>query len=578
MLRLKKYFKGLYLRALTAPLFKFFEAVFELFVPLCMKEIIDNGIGTGDTSLIFRMGGVLALLALAGLIFSVSSQYFSAHVSTMFAARLRSALFSHVQYLSVSDGNKVGKDTLIARLTSDTLKVQTGVNMALRLVLRSPFIVFGSTVMAFTVSPRSLPIFLVTIVLLFIAVYAIMYATVPLFGKVQKTFDKQILRTRENVSGARIIRAFGRKEDEKIKYEEAQDELYRISMTSSRVSAILNPATFIIINAALLFVILMGGEGVNTGELTDGEVVALVNYMSQILVELVKLSNLVITINKGLVSANRIADVMDITTEKELLAVGNDLENAPHSIEFRNVSYRYPGSSEDALTDISFKLGAGQTLGIIGGTGSGKSTLASLIPGYVLPSSGEILIDGIPAEHFSPKSRRACVGFVSQKPAVFAGSLEHNVKFGNSSATDEAVRRACDDACATEFISEKEGGLAFEASQNGSNLSGGQRQRINAARAFARCSGIVILDDASSALDNATDKKMRHAVRNMPQKPTTVIISQRCGSVRKADLIMVLEDGICVGIGKHDDLLLSCETYKEINALQYGKEEETNEK
>lgn len=574
MLRLKKYFKGLYLRALTAPLFKFFEAVFELFVPLCMKEMIDNGIGTGDTTLIFRMGGVLALLALAGLIFSVSSQYFSAHVSTMFAARLRSALFSHVQYLSVSDGNRIGRDTLIARLTSDTLKVQTGVNMALRLVLRSPFIVFGSTVMAFTVSPRSLPIFLVTILLLFIAVYAVMYATVPLFGKVQKAFDKQILRTRENVSGARIIRAFGRKDDEKIKYEETQDELYGISMVSSRVSAILNPATFIIINAALLFVILMGGEGVNAGELTDGEVVALVNYMSQILVELVKLSNLVITINKGLVSANRIADVMDITTEKELLAVGNDLENAPHSIEFRNVSYRYAGSSEDALTDISFKLEAGQTLGIIGGTGSGKSTLASLIPGYVLPSSGEILIDGAPAEQFSPKSRRACVGFVSQKPAIFTGSLEHNIKFGNPSASDEAVLRACDDACASEFIAQKEGGLKFEASQNGSNLSGGQRQRINAARAFARNAGIVILDDASSALDNATDKKMRRAVRGMAQKPTTVIISQRCGSVRKADLIMVLEDGVCVGLGKHDELLASCDTYKEINALQYGKEED----
>ena len=574
MLRLKKYFKGLYLRALTAPLFKFFEAVFELFVPLCMKEMIDNGIGTGDTSVILRMGGVLALLALAGLIFSVSSQYFSAHVSTMFAARLRSALFSHVQYISVSDGNKIGKDTLIARLTSDTLKVQTGVNMALRLVLRSPFIVFGSTVMAFTVSPRSLPIFIVTIILLFIAVYAVMYATVPLFGKVQKTFDKQITRTRENVSGARIIRAFGRKEDEKIKYEETQAELYGISMVSSRVSAILNPATFIIINAALLFVILMGGEGVNMGELTDGEVVALVNYMSQILVELVKLSNLVITINKGLVSANRIADVMDVSTEKELLSVGNELENAPHSIEFRNVSYRYATSSEDALTDISFKIEAGQTLGIIGGTGSGKSTLASLIPGYVLPTSGEILIDGVPAEQFSPKSRRAAVGFVSQKPAIFAGSLEHNVKFGNPSASDEAVMRACDDACASEFIADKEGGLAFEAAQNGSNLSGGQRQRINAARAFARNAGIVILDDASSALDNATDKKMRRAVRNMPQKPTTVIISQRCGSVRKADLIMVLEDGVCVGLGKHDELLSSCDTYKEINALQYGKEED----
>lgn len=574
MKRLSKYLKGLYLRALTAPLFKFFEAVFELFVPLCMKRIIDEGIANKDTSIVFSMSGVIALLGLAGLCFSVCSQYFSAHVSTMFAARIRSALFAHIQYLSFSDGDKIGKDTLTARLTSDTLKVQTGLNMALRLVLRSPFIVFGSMIMAYTVSPDSFPIFIATILVLFVVVFLIMYVTVPLFGNVQKSLDKVIRRTSENIFAARVIRAFNRRDDEKEKYSNAQDRLYEVSIKASKVSALLNPATFIIINVALLFVILMGGDGVKTGTLSSGDVVALVNYTSQILVELVKLSNLIITINKGLVSADRIADVLDIKSEKDTLSVGKELSRDSHTIEFRNVGYRYPGASGDAVSGISFRLEAGKTLGIIGGTGSGKSTLASLIPGYLQPTYGEILIDDIPADEFSKESRRASVGFVSQQPAVFAGSMEHNIRFGNPNASDDDVISAVKASCAEEFIQGKEGGLAFAATQNGSNLSGGQKQRLNVARAFARRAGILILDDASSALDNATEKKLRIAVKNMEQDPTTVIISQRCGSVRCADLILVLEDGKCVGTGTHDELLETCETYREINALQYGQTEE----
>ncbi len=574
MKRLLKYMKGLYLRALTAPLFKFLEAIFELFVPICMKVIIDEGIANRDTGLVWKMSGIIALLGLLGLGFSVSSQYFSAHVSTKFASRVRSALFSHIQYLSFSDGDNIGKDTLTARLTSDTLKLQTGVNMALRLVLRSPFIVIGSTVMALTVSRASFPIFAVTILLLLIVIVLIMTLTVPLFGKMQKSLDKVIRRTGENITASRVIRAFNRKDDERLKYESAQTELYKSSVKATEISAILNPATFIIINAALLFIILMGGEGVRVGSLTSGDVVALVNYMSSILVELVKLSNLTITINKGLVSADRIADVLDVKSERELLALGEELPSGSHKIEFRNVSYRYPGASGEALSDISFTLKAGETLGIIGGTGSGKSTLASLIPGYILPTSGEILIDDRPAESFSKKSRRAATGFVTQKPAVFAGSMEDNIRFGNSEASEDDVIKAAADSCAEEFIATKEGGMSYKASQNGANLSGGQKQRLNVARAFARRAGILILDDASSALDNATEKKLRKSVANMPEKPTTVIISQRCGSVKRADVILVLEDGKCVGIGKHEELLQTSETYKEINALGYGTSDE----
>ncbi len=566
--------KGLYLRALTAPLFKFLEAVFELFVPLCMKVIIDGGIKNGDTGTVLKMSGVIALLGLFGLLFSVSSQYFSAHVSTEFAARVRSALFSHIQYLSFSDGDKIGKDTLTARLTSDTLKLQTGVNMALRLVLRSPFIVLGSTVMALTVSKASLPIFAITILLLLAVIVLIMTLTVPLFGKVQKSLDKVTRRTSENIFAARVIRAFNRKDDERRKYESAQSELYLDSLKSTEISAILNPATFVIINAALLFIILMGGDGVNTGSLSDGDVVALVNYMSSILVELVKLSNLTITINKGLVSADRIADVMGTESEKEILSFGEELSKESHKIEFKNVSYRYPGSNGEALSNISFTLEAGETLGIIGGTGSGKSTLASLIPGYILPTSGEILIDGKPAEEYSKKSRRASTGFITQKPAVFAGTMEENIRFGNRDASTEDVEKAAKDSCADEFIEKKEGGMQSYASQNGSNLSGGQKQRLNIARAFARNAGILILDDASSALDNATDKKLRKAIEKLNPTPTTVIISQRCGSIKKANLILVLEDGKCVGLGTHETLLETSETYKEIYSLGYGSSEE----
>ncbi len=574
MKRLSKYLKGLYLRALTAPLFKFFEAIFELLVPLCMKRIIDDGIKTGDTSVIYSMSMLIALFALLGLGFSVSSQYFSAHVSTKFARRIRDALFTHIQYLSFADGDRIGKDTLIARLTSDTQKVQTGLNMALRLVLRSPFIVFGSTVMALTVSKASFPIFAVTILLLALIIAAIMFLTVPLFGNVQKSLDNIIRHTSEGIFGARIIRAFNRKEDERQNYENAQSELYYASLKASGISSLLNPATFIIINGALLFLILMGGEGVRVGSLTSGDVVALVNYMSQILVELVKLSNLIITINKGLVSADRIADVLDTESEKDILSIGDALPAGAPSIEFKNVSYRYTGASGDALRNISFSLKAGETLGIIGGTGSGKSTLAALIPGYITPSSGEIFINGKPAEEYSKESRRAHTGFVSQSPAVFAGSFEDNIRFGNAGADDADVKRASEDSCSEEFISRKEGQMKAKVSQNGSNLSGGQRQRLNVARALARKGDILILDDASSALDNRTERNLRNAIERMSPKPTTVIISQRTGSVKKSDLILVLEDGEIKGAGKHDELLSNCDTYKEINALGYGKGEE----
>ncbi len=573
MKRLLVYFKGLILRAMTAPLFKFFEVLLELLVPILMKRIIDEGIADRDNSLIFGTSALIAALALSGLIFALFAQYFSAYVATTFSSRVRDALFSHIMYLSFRDGDRLGKETLTARMTSDVQKVQTAVNLALRLVLRSPFIVAGSAVMAYIVSPSSLPIFLITTALLALVIFLIMRLTVPMFSKVQSSLDRLILRTRENVFASRVIRAFNRRDDEEKRYADSQDDLYTSSVRSSRISALLNPATFIIINVALAFILIIGGDGVNTGDLSKGDVIALVNYMSAILVELIKISNLVTTLNKGLVSANRIAAVLDTQSEKDALFIGKELPVKNHSIEFRGVSYRYPGASGNAIDSLSFKIEAGETLGIIGGTGSGKSTLAALIPGYILPTEGEILIDGVPAEEFSPASRRRNVGFVSQSPAVFAGTLEYNIKFGNPDTSDKDVLKATADSCSDEFIAQKEGGLEFVALQNGRNLSGGQRQRINTARAFARDAGILILDDASSALDNATDKKMRNAIKNMKQDPTCVIISQRCGSVRGADKILVLENGRAEGLGTHESLLNTCALYREMNDLQYGSEE-----
>ncbi len=572
MKRLGKYFKGLYLRALTAPLFKFIEATFELFVPICMKIIIDEGIKGNDKPLIFRMCGVLALLALFGLAFAFSAQYFSASVATTFSARIRSALFKHVQYLSFSDGDKIGKGTLIARLTSDILRVQTAVNLTLRLVLRSPFIVAGSIVMAFTVSPDSLPIFLITVAVIFLLIFLIMYVTLPKFKKVQSSLDKLILRTKENASAARVVRAFNRVDYEEKRYSDAQDDLYSDSMSSSFISSVLSPASFVIINAALLFIILLGGDKVNTGSLTAGDVVALVNYMSSILVELVKTSNFIITLNKGIVSGNRIADILSTESEEATLDMGEVLSHTAHSVEFKNVYYRYPGASGYAIENVSFKINAGETLGIIGGTGSGKSTIAALIPGYIKPTEGEILIDGVPADTFSARSRRADTAYVSQSPAVFSGSMEYNVRFGNPDATKEDVDRAVALSCADEFILKKEGGLSFVAQQRGSNLSGGQCQRLNVARAFARKAGILILDDASSALDNATDKKLRRAIATEMTDTTKVIIAQRCGSVSASDLILVLDNGKCAGLGTHNELMSSCESYKKISDLQYGED------
>lgn len=573
MKRLFTFFKGLYLRAIAAPLLKFAEATFELLVPICMKIIIDEGIKNADKPLIFKMAGLLAAFAFFGLCFAFCAQYFSASVATTVSARLRSSLFSHIQYLSQENGDSIGKSTLIARLSSDVMTVQSMINITLRLVLRSPFIVFGSMFMAFTVSPDTLPIFLVTILILFIIIFAVMFITLPKIRGVQSSLDRLILRTKENSSSARVIRAFDRVEYEEGRYKDAQNDLYSRSMSSSAISAILNPATFIIINAALLFIIMLGGDKVNTGSLTDGEAVALVNYMSSILVELVKTSNFVITLSKGIVSANRISACFDTASEKDTLDCGRQLSGGAHTIEFKNVSYKYPGASGLALENISFKLEAGKTLGVIGGTGSGKSTLAYLIPGYLTPSEGEILIDGVPASEFSAKSRRAGTAFVSQSPAVFSGSMAENIKFGNDEATDEQVALAMKTACADEFIMSKEGGLDHMANFGGSNLSGGQRQRLNAARAFARNAGLLILDDASSALDNATDKKMRRMIKENKADATKVIIAQRCGSVSSSDLILVLDDGKCMGLGTHEQLMQSCESYIRINELQYGKDE-----
>ena len=563
-----------------APLFKLLEASFELIVPLVMAAIIDRGIAVSDRPYIFKMGGVLVLLAAVGLTCSITAQYFAAKAAVGFATKLRYSLFSHIETLSFSEMDTVGSSTLITRITSDINQVQSGVNMVLRLFLRSPFIVFGAMIMAFTVNVKAALVFVVTIPLLSVVVFSVMLASIPLFKKVQSGLDQVLGHTRENLEGARVIRAFNKEEDEAREFNASNEFLTNMQLVVGRISTLMNPLTYIIINCAIIAVIWVGGKQVYGGIITQGEVVALVNYMSQILVELVKLANLIILINKAIACGNRIEEVLEtkssIVNAPSEVNAASDSENA---VVFSHVSMAYASTSEEALTDIDFTAKKGQTIGIIGGTGSGKSSVVNLIPRFYDVSKGSVLVNGRDVRDYDLTELRDKIGVVMQKAVLFQGTIAENLRWGKPDATDEELWHAIEVAQATDVVEGKEGKLDYMIEQGGRNLSGGQKQRLTIARAVVKDPDILILDDSASALDFATDARLRAALRNLQGNKTIFIVSQRTSSIQFADQIIVMDDGQVAGIGTHEQLLEQCETYREIYESQFKKEDlqKTNE-
>ncbi len=575
MKELLRFLKDYRKESILAPLFKLLEASFELFVPLVMARIIDVGIGEKDYGTIAWMGAVLALLAIIGLTASLTAQYFAAKAAVSFSARLKQELFRHIQKLSFGDMDQVGTSTLITRMTSDANQVQSGVNLVLRLFMRSPFIVVGAMIMAFTIDVKAALVFVVAIPLLCIVVFGVMLASIPLYKKVQAALDRILGRTRENLTGARVLRAFNKQREENERFTAENDALNHVQMVVGRIAALMNPVTYIIINGAIIALIWIGAVHVDNGELTQGEVVALVNYMSQILVELVKLANLIVTVNKAVACGNRIQEVFD--REPGLAESPADV-NAPDgheetedSIIFDHVNLVYPGASDNSLTDIDFSVRRGETIGIIGGTGSGKTSLVHLIPRFYDISSGHLKIDGLEAKEYSLKELRAKVGIVMQKSVLFQGTIRSNLLWGRPEATEEELWQALRVAQAEEVVKKKKAGLDEPVEQEGRNFSGGQRQRLAIARALVRHPEILILDDSASALDYATDAALRKAIREELTDMTLFIVSQRAASVRNADRIVVLDDGEIVGLGSHEALMDSCGVYREIYESQYGK-------
>lgn len=573
MKQILKYLKEYKKECICAPLFKLLEASFELIVPLVMAAIIDNGITASDKSYIWKMGGVLVLLAAVGLISSVTAQYFAAKAAVGFSTKLRHILFEKIESLSFSKMDTVGTSTLITRMTSDINQVQSGVNLVLRLFLRSPFIVFGAMAMAFTVNVRAAMVFVVTIPLLSIVVFSVMAASLPLYKKVQSSLDTVLSHTRENLEGTRVIRAFNKQNDEIDSFNRDNELLTNMQQVVGRISALTNPLTFIIINIATIAVIVSGGKQVYAGILTQGEVVALVNYMSQILVELIKLANLIVQVTKAVACGNRIADVLSIPSklpEKNPKLIGAK-DGAPE-VEFDHVCMTYEGAADETLTDISFTVQKGQTIGIIGGTGSGKSSLVNLIPRFYDATKGTIRIQGNDINDYDAVQLRDKIGVVMQKAVLFAGTIADNLRWGKNDATEEEMWKALDIAQATEVVKGKEGGLDYMIEQGGKNLSGGQKQRLTIARAVVKDPDILILDDSASALDFATDASLRAALKGMHGDKTIFIVSQRTSSIQFADNIIVLDDGQMVGFEPHEELLNTCETYKEIYDSQFKKE------
>lgn len=573
MKQILKYLKEYKKECICAPLFKLLEASFELIVPLVMAAIIDNGITASDKPYIWKMGGVLVLLAAVGLVSSVTAQYFAAKAAVGFSTKLRHILFEKIESLSFSKMDTVGTSTLITRMTSDINQVQSGVNLVLRLFLRSPFIVFGAMAMAFTVNVRAAMVFVVTIPLLSIVLFSVMAASLPLYKKVQSSLDTVLSHTRENLEGTRVIRAFNKQNDEIDSFNRDNELLTNMQQVVGRISALTNPLTFIIINIATIAVIVSGGKQVYAGILTQGEVVALVNYMSQILVELIKLANLIVQVTKAVACGNRIADVLSIPSklpEKNPKLIGAK-DGAPE-VEFDHVCMTYEGAADETLTDISFTVQKGQTIGIIGGTGSGKSSLVNLIPRFYDATKGTIRIQGNDINDYDAVQLRDKIGVVMQKAVLFAGTIADNLRWGKNDATEEEMWKALDIAQATEVVKGKEGGLDYMIEQGGKNLSGGQKQRLTIARAVVKDPDILILDDSASALDFATDASLRAALKNMHGDKTIFIVSQRTSSIQFADNIIVLDDGQMVGFGPHEELLETCETYKEIYDSQFKKE------
>ena len=570
--RMSAFLRGYIKESILGPLFKLFEASLELIVPLIIAAIIDNGINgdTPDTSYVVKMSLLLVLLGAVGLAFSVTAQYFAAKASVGYVTKLRSSLFAHLGTLSYSELDRLGTNTMITRMTSDANQIQTGLNLGLRLLLRSPFVVFGAMIMAFTIDTSSALSFVVAIALLSVVVFGIMLISIPLYKKVQSRLDNVTGKTRENLSGARVIRAFCKENDEISEFSERNRNLTSVQMFVGRISALMNPLTYVIINVAILWLIYTGAIEVNAGNLTQGEVVALYNYMSQILVELIKLANLIITITKAVASGARINSVFDISSS---LKYGTRTEgvDSDFAVEFTDVSLRYGASNEDSLSAISFKARRGDTIGIIGGTGAGKTSLINLIPRFYDPTGGVVLINGQDAKLYTEKSLREAVAVVPQKAVLLKGTIRDNMKLGNADATDEEIYEALRIAQAEAVVNEK-GGLDAAVEQGGKNFSGGQRQRLTIARALVKKPSVLILDDSASALDYATDAGLRAALRNMDTGATVFIVSQRASSIMHADKIIVLEDGEAVGIGTHSELLESCAVYKEIYASQFSEE------
>lgn len=620
MKKLLKYLRNYRLESILGPLFKLLEASFELLVPLVMANIIDVGIKNQDSGYILRMGGVLVFLGITGLACSLTAQYFAARASVGFGTALRNDLFSHINRLSYAEIDTIGTATLITRMTSDINQVQSGVNLVLRLFLRSPFIVFGAMIMAFTVNAKAALVFAGAIPVLSLVVFGIMGISMPLYKKVQRQLDQVLLATRENLVGARVIRAFNRQEDEISKFDEANATLVRFQVFVGKISALMNPVTYVIINLAVILLIWVAGYQVDSGIITQGETVALVNYMSQILVELVKLANLIVTVSKSLACANRIGkifeekpsivdkvpadwseetprgsrtgdaglpnrSVVERADEKNQMGQKN-WKGKPDShktcqareakVEFQNLEFYYKGAKEPSLSQISFRVFRGQTIGIIGGTGAGKSTLINLIPRFYDASKGSVLVDGIDVREYSLKELRRKIGIVPQKAVLFKGTLRENMLWGNPDADDGQIMNALNIAQAREFVDDKDQGLELSISQGGKNLSGGQRQRLTIARAIVKNPEILIMDDSASALDFATDARLRKAILQNTQKMTVFIVSQRASSIQFADQIIVLEDGHIAGLGTHDELIKTCQVYQEICYSQLSQKEVEN--
>lgn len=583
MKKLLVYLKDYKKESVLGPLFKLLEATFELIVPLVMAAIIDTGVATGDKSYIMKMCMVLVLLAVIGLTCSITAQYFAAKAAVGFVTKLRHALFAHIERLSFTEMDTVGTATLITRMTSDVNQVQNGVNLVLRLFLRSPFIVFGAMVMAFTIDVKAALVFVVTIPLLSIIVFGIMLISIPLYKKVQSALDKVLGITRENLTGSRVIRAFNKEDDEKVHFNENNDLLTRAQIYVGKISALMNPLTYVIINGAIVVLVWTGAVRVDNGYITQGEVVALINYMSQILVELVKLANLIININKSIACGNRIQSIFEMQpsitdgsgqkVDKVQTDTADRSEEAEYAVEFSHVGLTYAGAGDESLTDIDFKVKKGETIGIIGGTGSGKSSVVNLIPRFYDVTSGFIKVDGKDVKDYPLEELRGKIGTVLQKAVLFHGTIRENLKWGNPDATEEDLNRAITVAQAKEFVDNKEGRLDFEIEQGGKNLSGGQRQRLTIARAVVKKPEILILDDSASALDFATDAALRKAIREMEGETTVFIVSQRAASIQHADRIVVLDDGKIVGLGTSEELLESCEVYQEIYNSQFKKQE-----